>query len=152
LEKTYHRTVKKVTEDYEGLRFNTAISQLMVFINEAYKVGEVPRKFAEGFLQLLSPVCPHIAEELWSKLGHHESITFSTWPTFDESKLVDNEIEIVIQVNGKVRAKKMVPVGSSKEQLEELAKADEAIQAQLAGKTIRKVIAVPGKLVNIVAN
>ncbi|NWN98477.1 MAG: leucine--tRNA ligase [Bacillus sp. (in: Bacteria)] len=152
LEKTYHRTVKKVTEDYEGLRFNTAISQLMVFINEAYKVGEVPRKFAEGFLQLLSPVCPHIAEELWSKLGHHESITFSTWPTFDESKLVDNEIEIVIQVNGKVRAKKMVPVDSSKEQLEELAKADEAIQAQLAGKTIRKVIAVPGKLVNIVAN
>lgn len=152
LEKIYHRTVKKVTEDYNGLHFNTAISQLMVFINDAYKVDEVPKQYAEGFVQLLSPICPHIAEELWQILGHDDSITYSNWPTYDEEKLVDNEIEIVIQVNGKVRAKKKVPVNSTKEQLEEIAKNDENIQAQIAGKTIRKVIAVPGKLVNIVAN
>lgn len=152
LEKIYHRTVKKVTEDYNGLHFNTAISQLMVFINDAYKVDEVPKQYAEGFVQLLSPICPHIAEELWQILGNDDSITYSNWPTYDEEKLVDNEIEIVIQVNGKVRAKKKVPVNSTKEQLEEIAKNDENIQAQIAGKTIRKVIAVPGKLVNIVAN
>lgn len=152
LEKTYHRTVKKVTEDYNGLHFNTAISQLMVFINDAYKVNEVPKQYAEGFVQLLSPICPHIAEELWQILGHDDSITYANWPTYEEEKLVDNEIEIVLQVNGKVRAKKKVPVNSTKEQLEEIAKNDESIQAQISGKTIRKVIAVPGKLVNIVAN
>ncbi|MGX1263353.1 leucyl-tRNA synthetase [Rossellomorea marisflavi] len=152
LAKTYHQTVKKVTEDYEGLRFNTGISQLMVFINDAYKADELPREYVEGFVKLLSPIAPHMAEELWSKLGHEGTISYEAWPTFDESKLVDNEVEIVLQVNGKVRAKVMIPTDMNKEDLEKLAKDHEEIKAQIEGKTVRKVIAVPGKLVNIVAN
>jgi leucyl-tRNA synthetase len=152
LEKVYHQTVKKVTEDYEGLHFNTAISQLMVFINEAYKATVLPKEYMEGFVKLLSPVAPHICEELWEKLGHSETIAYEPWPTYDEAKLVDDEVEIVIQVNGKVRAKLNVPKDASKEQMEEIALKHDKIQEQIEGKTIRKVIAVPGKLVNIVAN
>jgi leucyl-tRNA synthetase len=152
LDKTYHQTVKKVTEDYEGLRFNTGISQLMVFINDAYKADELPKEYVEGFIKLLSPIAPHMAEELWSKLGHEGTISYEAWPTFDESKLIDNEVEIVLQVNGKVRAKVMIPTDMNKEDLEKLAKDHEEIKAQIEGKTVRKVIAVPGKLVNIVAN
>ncbi|UTE74036.1 leucine--tRNA ligase [Rossellomorea marisflavi] len=152
LDKTYHQTVKKVTEDYEGLRFNTGISQLMVFINDAYKADELPREYVEGFIKLLSPIAPHMAEELWSKLGHEGTISYEAWPTFDESKLIDNEVEIVLQVNGKVRAKVMIPTDMNKEDLEQLAKDHEEIKAQIEGKMVRKVIAVPGKLVNIVAN
>ncbi|MEP9407708.1 leucine--tRNA ligase [Peribacillus frigoritolerans] len=152
LEKVYHQTVKKVTENYEELKFNTAISQLMVFINDAYKVDSLPKVYIEGFIKLLAPVAPHIAEELWSKLGHSESITYGTWPAFDEAKLVDNEVEIVIQINGKVKAKLMVPTDTTREKLEEIAMGDDSIKEQIDGKTIRKVIAVPGKLVNIVAN
>ncbi|PIC05458.1 leucine--tRNA ligase [Anoxybacillus flavithermus] len=152
LERVYHQTVKKVTEDYEALRFNTAISQLMVFINEAYKAPILPKVYMEGFVKLLSPVCPHIAEELWEKLGHNNTIAYEAWPAYDEAKLVEDEVEIVIQVNGKVRAKLHVPADATKEQLEQLAMEDEKIKEQIEGKTVRKVIAVPGKLVNIVAN
>ncbi|MFF2458906.1 leucine--tRNA ligase [Peribacillus simplex] len=152
LEKVYHQTVKKVTENYEELKFNTAISQLMVFINDAYKADSLPKVYIEGFVKLLAPVAPHIAEEIWSKLDHSESITYGTWPAFDEAKLVDNEVEIVIQINGKVKAKLMVPTDTTKEKLEEIAMGDDSIKEQIDGKTIRKVIAVPGKLVNIVAN
>ena len=152
LEKVYHQTVKKVTENYEEMKFNTAISQLMVFINEAYKADTLPKEYMEGFVKLLSPVAPHLAEELWEKLGHTESITYESWPAFDEAKLVEDEVEIVIQINGKMKVKKMVPTDITKEKLEELAMSDAAIQEQIDGKTVRKVIAVPGKLVNIVAN
>lgn len=152
LEKVYHQTVKKVTENYEELKFNTAISQLMVFINDAYKADSLPKVYIEGFVKLIAPVAPHIAEEIWSKLGHSESITYGTWPAFDEAKLVDNEVEIVIQINGKVKAKLMVPTDTTREKLEEIAMGDDSIKEQIDGKTIRKVIAVPGKLVNIVAN
>ncbi len=152
LEKVYHQTVKKVTENYEDLKFNTAISQLMVFINDCYKAEELPKEYIEGFVKLLSPVAPHIAEELWAHLGHMESITYETWPAFDEAKLVDNEIEIVVQINGKVKTKLMVPTDTTKEQLQEIAMGEESIKEQIDGKTVRKVIAVPGKLVNIVAN
>jgi leucyl-tRNA synthetase len=152
LEKIYHQTVKKVTEDFEGLRFNTAISQLMVFINEAYKTPVLPKDYVEGFVKLLAPICPHIAEELWSKLGHSESITYEAWPAFDEAKLVDDEVEIVVQINGKVKAKLMVPSDANKEVLEQIAMDDTTVKEQIDGKTVRKVIAVPGKLVNIVAN
>jgi leucyl-tRNA synthetase len=152
LEKVYHQTVKKVTDDYEHLRFNTAISQLMVFVNEAYKADYLPKSFAEGFVKLLSPITPHIAEELWEKLGHNDTIAYEPWPTYDESKLEDDEVEIVIQVNGKVRAKRTIAKDAGKEEMEKIALADEKIQEHLAGKTIRKVITVPGKLVNIVAN
>lgn len=150
LERVYHQTVKKVTEDYEGLRFNTGISQLMVFINEAYKSDVLPKEYMEGFVQLLSPVAPHVAEELWEKLGHSGTIAYVPWPTFDESKLVEDEVEIVVQINGKLKKKLMIPKDASKESMEELAMQE--ISAELEGKTIRKVIAVPGKLVNVVAN
>ncbi|MBY6273017.1 MAG: leucine--tRNA ligase [Caldibacillus debilis] len=150
MEKIYHQTVKKVTEDYEGIRFNTAISQLMVFINEAYKQDELPKQYMEGFVKLLSPVCPHIAEELWEKLGHQGTIAYESWPAYDESKTVEEETEIVIQINGKVRAKKTVSRGIDKGELEKLAREDERIRQLLEGKTVRKVIVVPDKLVNIV--
>lgn len=152
LQKTYHETVKKVTEDFEALRFNTGISQLMVFINDCYKAPVIPREFAEGFMKLLSPVAPHIAEELWTKLGHEETITYAEWPVHDESKLVEQEIEIVLQAMGKLRAKVMVPHDASKEELEKIALDDEQMKSWLEGKTVRKVIVVPGKLVNVVAN
>ncbi|MGE8206264.1 leucine--tRNA ligase [Heyndrickxia sp. NPDC080065] len=150
LEKVYHQTVKKVTEDYKNLGFNTAISQMMVFINEAYKADVLPKEYIEGFVKLLSPICPHIAEELWSMLGHQGTITYQAWPTFDEAKLVDAEVEIVIQLNGKVKSKLMIPSDISREQLETLVMDNEQVKELLAGKTVRKVIAVPGKLVNIV--
>ena len=152
LTKVYNQTVKKVTEDYEHLHFNTAISQLMVFINEAYKVDALPYLYVEGFVQLLAPIAPHFAEELWSILGNEGGISYVPWPVFDESALVEDEVEIVIQVNGKVKAKVMVAAAATKEEMEELAKGHEQVADLLADKTIRKVIVVPGKLVNIVAN
>lgn len=152
LTKAYNQTVKKVTEDYEQLHFNTAISQMMVFVNEAYKADALPYEYVEGFVQLLAPIVPHIGEELWAILGNDEGISYVTWPTFDEAALVEDEVEIVLQINGKVRAKVNVPAKATCEELEEIAKNNEVIQENIAGKTIRKVIAVPGKLVNIVAN
>lgn len=150
LEKAYHQTVKKVTEDYAELRFNTAISQMMVFINDAYKAETLPKEYVEGFVKMIAPVAPHIGEELWSKLGYNETITYASWPTFDESKLVEDEVEIVVQVMGKVRAKLTMSKDASKDEMEKLAL--EAIQDQIEGKTVRKVIVVPGKLVNVVSN
>lgn len=152
LTKAYNQTVKKVTEDYEQLHFNTAISQMMVFVNEAYKADALPYEYVEGFVQLLAPIVPHIGEELWAILGNDEGISYVTWPTFDEAALVEDEVEIVLQINGKVRAKVNVPAKATREELEEIAKNNEVIQENIVGKTIRKVIAVPGKLVNIVAN
>ncbi|MDT2826421.1 leucine--tRNA ligase [Vagococcus lutrae] len=152
LTKVYHQTVKKVTEDYEVMHFNTAISQLMVFVNEANKQEALPIEYMNGFVQLLAPVAPHIGEELWSRLGNEGSITYVPWPEYDENHLVEDTLEIVIQINGKVRERMMVARDTSQKELEELALANETIQAQIEGKTIRKIIAVPNKLVNIVAN
>ena len=152
LTKVYNQTVKKVTEDYEHMHFNTAISQLMVFINEAYKVDALPYLYVEGFVQLLAPIAPHFAEELWEILGNEGGISYVPWPVFDESALVEDEVEIVIQVNGKVKAKVMIAAAATKEEMEELAKGHDQVADLLTDKTIRKVIVVPGKLVNIVAN
>ena len=152
LTKVYHQTVKKVTEDYEHMHFNTAISQLMVFINEAYKADALPYEYVEGFVQLLAPIAPHIGEELWAVLGNENGISYVAWPTYDEAQLVEDEIEVVFQVNGKVRSKAQVARDIAKDELEKIALADSAIQEHLADKTIRKVIVVPNKLVNIVAN
>lgn len=152
LEKVYHQTVKKVTEDYNNMHNNTAISQLMVFVNEAYKVDRIPVDYAKGFIVMLSPVTPHLAEEIWQALGHDESLAYEPWPTYEESKLVDETVEIVVQLNGKVRAKMDVANDITKEELEKVALENDRIQEMLEGKTIRKVIAVPGRLVNIVAN
>jgi leucyl-tRNA synthetase len=150
LERIYHKTVKKVTRDYENLAFNTAIAQMMVFINEAYKVQEIPKEYVEGFVKLLSPICPHIGEELWEKLGHKDTIAYESWPTYDESKTVEDEVEIVIQINGKIRDKIVVPADMDGEKVKELALESEAVKKQIEGKTPKKVIVVPRKLVNIV--
>lgn len=152
LTKSYHQTVKKVTADYEGLRFNTAISQLMVFVNDAYKAEKLPLEFIKGFVQLLAPVAPHMGEELWQKLGASDTITFVAWPTYDESQLVENEVEVVLQVNGKVRGKITVAADIAPEELEKQALAEDNIAKQIADLTVRKVINIKGKLINIVAN
>ncbi|WJY27926.1 leucine--tRNA ligase [Sporosarcina trichiuri] len=151
LEKVYNQTVKKVTDDFEHMHNNTAISQMMVFINECYKADRVPTEYAEGFVLLLSPIAPHFAEELWQKLGHDGSITYVAWPEYDEDKLVDDTVEIAVQINGKVRAKIMVAKDITKEELEKEALANEEVRKWIDGKELKKVIAIPGRLVNIVA-
>ncbi|WP_046226898.1 leucine--tRNA ligase [Paenibacillus dauci] len=150
--RTWHKTIKKVTEDMENLRFNTAISQLMIFINEAYKTDELPREAMENFLQLLSPLAPHIAEELWSRLGHSGGITYVEWPKYDEAWTTESEVEIVIQITGKIVQRVNVAKDMDAKAMEEFAMSLDAVKQAIEGKTVRKVIAVPGKLVNIVAN
>ncbi|MBP1969569.1 leucyl-tRNA synthetase [Virgibacillus natechei] len=152
LDKVYNETVKKVTEDFDNLHFNTAISQMMVFINEGYKAEKLSKEYIEGFVKLLSPIAPHLAEELWERLGYPGTISYEEWPVYDESKLVEDEVEIAIQIMGKVRSKINVERDISKDELQKQALEDEKIQESLEGTTIRKVIVVPGKLVNIVAN
>jgi leucyl-tRNA synthetase len=150
LDKVYNQTVKKVTEDYDALHFNTAISQMMVFVNEAHKVDTMPKSYAEGLVKLLAPIAPHMMEELWNKFGHSESISYAAWPTFDESKLVSDTVEIIVQVNGKLRDKLEVATDTAKDELEKLARNDEKVQKFIEGKNIVKVIVIPNKIVNIV--
>ena len=152
LDKVYHQTVKKVTEDFEELHFNTAISQMMIFVNEAYKADALPFDYMKGLVQLIAPLAPHMAEEIWSKFGFTESISYEPWPTYDEYKLVEDEVEVIFQVNGKIKARVMVPTNADAAALEALAKEHDSVKSAIEGKTIRKVIAVPGRLVNIVAN
>ncbi|MCZ0717091.1 leucine--tRNA ligase [Aerococcus kribbianus] len=152
LDKVYHQTVKKVTEDFEALHFNTAISQLMVFVNEANKAETLYYEYVKGFIQLLAPIAPHLGEELWTIVGNDAGISYVPWPTYDENLLVDDEIEVVFQVNGKIKAKAMIALDMDKETLAQVAQENDAVQEAIAGKTVRKVIAVPNKLVNIVAN
>ena len=152
LDKVYHQTVKKVTEDYDNLHFNTAISQMMIFINEAYKVDALPFEYVTGFIQLLAPIAPHFSEELWVKLGKPEGISYVAWPTYDEAFLVEAEIEVVFQINGKVKTKEMVPSDISNDDMIAMALENSIIKEGIEGKTVRKTIAIPGKLVNIVAN
>ena len=152
LDKVYNETIKKVTEDFDNMHFNTAISQMMVFVNEAYKVDEISIEYAKGLVKVLSPIAPHIAEELWEKLGETDTIAYAEWPTFDESKLVEDEVEILVQVLGKPKARIMMDSTLSKDEVEKIALNDEKVKEAIEGKTIRKVIVVPGKLVNIVAN
>ena len=152
LDKVYHQTVKKVTEDYDNLHFNTAISQMMIFINEAYKVDALPFEYVTGFIQLLAPIAPHFSEELWVKLGKPEGISYVAWPTYDEAFLVEAEIEVVFQINGKVKTKEMVPSDISNDDMIAMALENSIIKEGIEGKTVRKTIAITGKLVNIVAN
>ncbi|NHM93038.1 MULTISPECIES: leucine--tRNA ligase [Staphylococcus] len=151
LQKSYHQTVKKVTEDFETLNFNTAISQLMVFINDCYKADKINKSYIEGFVKMLAPIAPHLGEELWSILGHESTITYQPWPSYDEQLLEGDMVEIVVQVNGKVRAKLEISKNATKEEMEQIALDNENIKGAIEGKEIKKVIAVPQKLVNIVA-
>ena len=150
LAKVYNQTVKKVTDDYESLAFNTAISQMMIFVNAVYKNGSCPKEYAEGFIKMLSCVSPHIGEEIWNILGHNDTIAYEKWPTYDPQQLVEDNIEIVVQINGKIKAKLTIAVDSDKDSVLSKAKAEAAVSSLLDGKTIIKEIYVPNKLVNIV--
>jgi len=148
--RTWHRSIKKISEDYEALRFNTAVSQLMIFVNEAYKTEHLPREAMVQFVQLLSPIAPHLAEELWQRLGETASLTYSPWPTYDETLIEDNEVEIVVQVNGKIIARVSLSRDMEEEAMQSLAQTLPKVQEMIAGKTIRKAIVVKGRLVNFV--
>ncbi|MBE6535462.1 MAG: leucine--tRNA ligase [Ruminococcaceae bacterium] len=150
LEKVYHKSIKKITEDFEKLAFNTAISQMMIFVNAVYKEGKCPKAYAEGLIKTLSCICPHIGEEIWSLLGHDNTIAFEPWPTYDEKLTADDTVEIVVQVNGKLRGKITVAIDMPAAEVIALAKADEAVAAAIEGKTVIKEISVPNKIVNIV--
>ncbi|MEC0230550.1 leucine--tRNA ligase [Paenibacillus alba] len=148
--RTWHRSIKKITEDFEALRFNTAISQMMIFVNEAYKTERLPLEAMKNFVQMLSPLAPHLAEELWEKLGGTESITYEPWPTYDEAWTVDNEIEIVVQVNGKIVDRVLISKDTDEAAMEKIAFDLDKVKEATAGKAVRKLIVVKGKLVNIV--
>ncbi len=150
LEKIYHQTVKKVTEDFETLNFNTAISQMMIFINAVYKEEIFPKEYALGFVKLLNPIAPHITEELWEILGHHDTIAFEPWPTYDENKTKDDEKEIAVQVNGKVRATIKITENDSEEQIKEKALSAENVINHTKNRTIVKIIVIKDRIVNIV--
>ena len=150
LDAPYNKMVKKVTNDFENLSFNTAISEMMIFINAVYKEDVLPRKYAEGFIKLLNPIAPHITEEMWNILGHNNTIAYEAWPTYDEAKLVEDTYEMVVQVNGKVRGKITVSTDTSDEEMKKLAKEIDNVKAFTEGKEIVKEIVVPKKLVNIV--
>lgn len=150
VERVYHATVKKVGDDIESLSFNTAIAQMMIFVNEVMKSEARPRAMLESFVKVLAPFAPHLAEELWEKFGHQESLAYEPWPSYDPAKLVESTVEIVLQVNGKLRAKLVVERDTPEERLEALCLADENIRRHIDGKQILKTIVVKNKLVNLV--
>lgn len=151
LTKVYHQTVQKVTDDFEALAFNTAISQLMIFMNAAYKAGKCPKEYAEGIIKMMSCITPHVCEEMWQKLGHNDTIAYEPWPVYDEKELVVDTIEIAVQINGKVRGKINVGVDEDQDSAIAKAKANPDVAAAIEGKNIVKEIYVKGRIVNIVA-
>jgi len=148
LTRLLHQTIRKVTEDIEAMRFNTAISAMMVLSNELMKLDQVPAEALEVLAKLLHPFAPHLAEEAWQMLGHEPSIQSQPWPTYDPSLCEEDEIEVPVQVNGKVRARIMLPKDATQDQA--LAAAQEALATQLEGKTLRKTIWVPNKILNLI--
>ena len=150
LTKVYHQTVKKVTNDFEQLGFNTAIAQMMIFVNEVYKNGTCPRVYAEGFIKMISCIIPHVGEEMWQALGHNTTIAYESWPEYDEANCKDSEITIPVQVNGKLKGRITLAVDTPQEEAEKLAYADEKIVAAMEGKSVFKVIYVKNKMLNFV--
>ncbi len=150
LTRLFHKTVKKVTEDIEGMRFHTALSALMVFVNDAQKAARLPRVLAEGFVLLLAPFAPHLGEELWQRLGHADTLTYETWPAYDPELTQDDTVTVAVQVNGKFRATIELAADADKEATLGAARNQDKVAAYLAGKTIRREIVVPGRLVNFV--
>ncbi|RPI67427.1 MAG: leucine--tRNA ligase, partial [Ignavibacteriae bacterium] len=151
-DRVLHATIKKTSEDVDALSFNTSIAQFMIFVNEFTSAEVRPRTAMLQFLQCLAPFAPHISEELWRRLGNTTSIHLSSFPSYDPEKLVETEIEIVVQVNSKIRGKLRVPADADEVLLEQLALADEGVQRHIDGKTIRKKVIVPGKLVNLIVS
>ena len=150
LTRLLHKTIKKVSDDTATLNFNTAVSQMMIYSNELFRLSSVPAALWEPLVIMLSAYAPHLGEELWEKLGHSESVSKNPWPKYNEKLTVDDENTIVVQVNGKIRDKFSAPAGTTKEELEKTALALPGVQKWIEGKTISKLIAVPGKLVSIV--
>jgi leucyl-tRNA synthetase len=150
LEKNLHRLIKKVSEDLDGMKFNTAIAAFMTFLNEATDEKEIPTRIIKTFVTLIAPFAPHMAEELWEKLGGTDTITYENWPKYDVTLTPHSEVTIAVQVNGKLRSTIEVPVETSKEELLKIAKSIPKIQDYLEGKSIVKEIAVPGRLINFV--
>ncbi|MFQ8706183.1 MAG: leucine--tRNA ligase [Thomasclavelia sp.] len=150
LDRVYHQTVKKVTDDFETLGFNTAISQMMIFINECYKAPSVYKEYAFNFIKMLSCIAPHICEEMWQMLGNENTLAYEPWPTYDENMLVSETVEMGVQVNGRLRAKIQVAKDADDEVVKEIAFEQENVKAHTEGKNIVKVIVVKNKIVNIV--
>ena len=150
LKKVYHQTVKKVTDDFEQLGFNTAISQMMIFVNAVYKAGKCPREYAEGFIKMFSCICPHVGEEIWSSLGHDATIAYEAWPTYDAEAIKEDTIEIAVQINGKVKGIVELAVDEASDTALAKAKEVASVKAAIEGKNIVKEIYVKGKIINIV--
>ena len=145
-----HKTIKKVTDDTASLNFNTAISQMMIYSNELVKLKEIPRALWEPLVIMAGVYAPHLGEELWEKLGYTKTVSFCKWPSYDEALTHDDQVNIVVQVNGKIREKFIADAGTAKEELEKTALAMTGVQKWLTGQTIKKIIIIPDKLVNIV--
>jgi leucyl-tRNA synthetase len=150
LERALHAAIKKVTQSVTDLKFNTAIAEMMVFVNEATKAVAVPRDWFEAFVRILAPFAPHVAEEMWQRLGHTQGISFEPWPAYDEGKLARDTIVIAVQVNGKLRGQIEVPADAAEDTIKAAARADEKVVPFLDGKPIKKEIYVKGRLVNLV--
>ena len=150
LEKEYNYTIKKVTEDYENMSFNTAIAQMMIFINAAFKEDIIPTKMAEGFIKVLNPIAPHITEEIWNKLGHENTISYEKWPEYDETKIINDKVNLAVQINGKLRDLVEINMDEEQEKVKELVHKSEKVKAYLEGHEIVKEIYVKNKIYNIV--
>jgi leucyl-tRNA synthetase len=149
--RSLHRTIRKVSEDFEAMKFNTAVAAMMSFVNEVYAVGSLSRAAYKALLCLLSPVAPHIAEEMWERLGEKDMICRAAWPTFDPALCEEESVEIAVQICGKVRGRVTIAAGAGEDAMREAALSDGKIRQALEGKTIRQVIVVKGRIVNIVA-
>ena len=152
LDYIYHSTVKKVTEDFDNLAFNTAISQMMIFINEVYKAKTIYKEYLLGFAKMFFCICPHVGEELYQKLGYEGIIDYTSWPTYEEEKTILQEKEIGVQVNGKLRGTLKININSNDEEIERAALELESVKRHIEGKTIRKVIIIKNRIVNIVVS
>ena len=150
LEKEYNYTIKKVTEDYENMSFNTAIAQMMIFINAAFKEEIIPIKMVEGFIKVLNPIAPHITEEIWNKLGHEDTISYEKWPEYDESKIVDDKVNLAVQINGKLRDLIEINMDENQEKVKEIVHKSEKVASYIEGHEIVKEIYVKNKIYNIV--
>jgi leucyl-tRNA synthetase len=150
VERALHKLIKKAGDDIEAMKFNTAIAAMMEFVNVVFKTGAISKTQAERFVPVLAPFAPHLAEELWQKLGHDESLTYEPWPEYNESLLVEDTAELAVQVNGKIRGLITVPADAAEDAIIEAALAEPKVAASVEGKTIVKKIVVPGRLVNLV--